>query len=129
YYKPGTAIHETWGVELGRFNTMETKEWERIVRSRSILRKIPDVHGHPMYTEEQFFVYLQQFVREFAASRCRGIVATECGAKKQGAEVLTLREAMDKFCGSQKAEDGSQNLPWKQWRCDVLGSLRKLREI
>ncbi len=30
YYKPGTAIHETWGVELGRFNTLETKEWERI---------------------------------------------------------------------------------------------------
>ena len=69
YYKPGTAIHETWGVELGRFNTLETKEWERIVRSRTILRKIPDIHGHPMYTEEQFFVYLQQFERDFAASR------------------------------------------------------------
>jgi len=78
YYKPGTAIHETWGVELGRFNTLETKEWERIVRSRTILRKIPDIHGHPMYTEEQFFVYLQQFERDFVASRCR--VATETRA-------------------------------------------------
>ena len=41
YYKPGTAIHETWGVELGRFNTLETKEWERIVRSRRSCGKSP----------------------------------------------------------------------------------------
>ena len=95
YYKPGTAIHETWGVELGRFNTLETKEWERIVRSKTILRKIPDIYGHPMYTEEQFFVYLQQFERDFAASRCKVIDATEGGAKKQGVEVMTLRKAID----------------------------------
>lgn len=138
YYKPGTAIHETWGVELGRFNTLETKEWERIVRSRTILRKIPDVHGHPMYTEEQFFVYLQQFERDFAASRCRVIDATEGGARKQGVEVMTLREAIDRFCGeiqksgvrSQNAEFRMQNRddrPWKNWRCDVEGNLLRVK--
>ena len=131
YYKPGTAIHETWGVELGRFNTLETKEWERIARSRLILRKIPDIHGHPMYTEEQFFVYLQQFERDFAASRCRVIDATEGGARKQGVELMTLRAAIDQFCG-EKTKDERQRTKdgpgWKSWRCDVGANLRRARQ-
>jgi hypothetical protein len=126
YYKPGTAIHETWGVELGRFNTLETKEWERIVRSRTILRKIPDIHGHPMYTEEQFFTYLQQFERDFSASRHKIIDATEGGAKKQHVIEMTLRKAIDEFCGKQ--ESGSRNQespPWKTWRCDPVVQLER----
>jgi hypothetical protein len=134
YYKPGTAIHETWGVELGRFNTLETKEWERIARSKHILRKIPDVHGHAMYTEEQFFVYLQQFERDFAASRCRVIDATEGGARKQHVTVMPLREAIDGYCGKSEArspepEAGSQGpeVPaWKTWSCDVAGNLERV---
>jgi len=137
YYKPGTAIHETWGVELGRFNSLETKEWERIVRSRSILRKIPDVHGHPMYTEEQFFVYLQQFERDFSASRHRVIDATEGGARKQHVEVMRLREAIDRYCSGQwpvvsgqKEKTGhwpltTDHLPWKTWSCDVGEGLER----
>jgi hypothetical protein len=130
YYKPGTAIHETWGVELGRFNTLETKEWERIARSRAILRKIPDIHGHPMYTEEQFFVYLQQFERDFAASRCRVIDATEGGARKGGVTVMTLREAIDRYCSGQEAVVSGQRekaTAWKVWSCDAVGNLRRVR--
>ncbi len=128
YYKPGTAIHETWGVELGRFCTLETKEWERIVRSRVILRKIPDIHGNMMYTEEQFFVYLQQFERDFAACRSRVIDATEGGAKKQGAEAMSLREAIGRFCvGDIDAAGGHRGRPWKTWTCDVAGQLKKVR--
>ncbi len=130
YYKPGTAIHETWGVELGRFNTLETKEWERIVRSRAILRKIPDIHGHPMYTEEQFFVYLQQFERDFAASRCRVIDATEGGARKQGVTVMKLREAMEQYCSGQwSVASGQTGAPpaWKHWTCDALGNLWRVK--
>ena len=126
YYKPGTAIHETWGVELSRFNTLETKEWERIVRSRTILRKIPDIHGHPMYTEEQFFVYLQQFERDFAACRARVIDATEGGAKKQGVTLMTLREAIDQM--PVVSGQWSERMPWKTWKCDVVGNLKRVRE-
>jgi hypothetical protein len=129
YYKPGTAIHETWGVELGRFNSLETKEWERIVRSRQILRKIPDIHGHPMYTEEQFFVYLQQFERDFATTRERGIRvidATEGGAKKQHVEVMKLREAIDQFCEKPEARSQEPEVPaWKTWSCDVPAGLER----
>ncbi len=132
YYKPGTAIHETWGVELGRFNTLETKEWERIMRSRAILRKIPDIYGHPMYTEEQFFVYLQQFERDFAASRERGgrvIDATEGGARKQGVEVMTLRAAIDEMAVSgQWSVVSGGGRPWKNWSCDGVGNLKRVRE-
>jgi len=126
YYKPGVAIHETWGAELGRFNSLETKEWERIVRSRPILRKIPDVHGNMMYTEEQFFVYLQQFERDFAATRTRVIDATEGGARKQGVTVMTLREAITKFC--QKPEASSQKPGgWKALGCNATARLEAAR--
>ncbi|MEI8198324.1 MAG: 6-hydroxymethylpterin diphosphokinase MptE-like protein, partial [Phycisphaerae bacterium] len=124
YYKPGTAIHETWAAELGRFNTLETKEWERISRSKALLRKIPDIHGQPMYTEEQFFVYLQQFERDFAASRCRVIDATEGGARKQHVTLMTLRAALDQFCqmaseaGAAELEGGKTSDRWKHWGCD-----------
>ena len=121
YYKPGVAIHETWGPELGRFNTLETKEWERIARSRTILRKIPDIHGHPMYTEEQFFVYLQQFERDFAASRCRVIDATEGGAKKQGVTEMTLRAAIDQYCAGGAGV--GERRAWKHWECDRLTAI------
>jgi hypothetical protein len=126
YYKPGTAIHETWGVELSRFNTLETKEWERIVRSRTILRKIPDIHGHPMYTEEQFFVYLQQFERDFAASRCHIIDATEGGAKKQHVHVMPLREAINQHCQLPITNYQLPSPPpWKTWTCDSAANLQR----
>ncbi len=120
YYKPGTAIHETWGVELGRFNTLETKEWERIARSRTILRKIPDIHGHPMYTEEQFFTYLQQFERDFAASRCTVIDATEGGARKEHVKLMTFAAALEKYCTRDLSGIAR---PWKDWSCDVAARL------
>ncbi len=38
YYAPGVPMHRAWQAELGRFGTLEMKEWERIVRQRKILR-------------------------------------------------------------------------------------------
>ena len=108
-------------MELGRFNTLETKEWERIARSRLILRKIPDIHGHPMYTEEQFFVYLQQFERDFAACRSKVIDATEGGARKQGVTLMTLRDAIDRFCKKAGEPHAAAAEPWKTWKCDDGG--------
>ncbi len=128
YYKPGVAIHETWAPELSRFNTLETKEWERIARSRAILRQIPDIHGHPMYTEEQFFVYLQQFERDFAASRCRVIDATEGGARKQHVTLMSFRQAIDQFCSSPSAARSSISFPWRNWSCDTIANLQRAKE-
>jgi hypothetical protein len=76
------------------------KQWEQIARERFILRKIPDYQGRPMYTEERLFTYLQQFERDFARSKARIIDATEGGAAKRGAEVMTLADVIDSYCES-----------------------------
>jgi hypothetical protein len=98
-YVPGTGHDEAARPEYGRFYTPEMKQWEQIVRDRHILRRIPDVHGRPMYTEERLYAYLQQFERDFGASTSRVIDASEGGALKRCATVMTLADALREFCG------------------------------
>jgi hypothetical protein len=97
-YTPGTTYDDVWRPELGRFCTMEMKQWEQIVRERPILRKIPDYLGRPMYTEQRLFTYLQQFERDFAASKARVVDATEGGANKTGTRKLTLADTLALYC-------------------------------
>lgn len=101
YYGPGAAIHEEWSVELNRFCTLESREWERIMRRKNNLRTILDIDGQPMETEEMLFAYLQQFERDFANCDRRVIDATEGGARKQGAETMSLRAALDLFASRE----------------------------
>jgi hypothetical protein len=98
YYSPGVAIHRAWWSELGRYCTLEMKEWMRIVRQRDILRKIKDAAGRDIYTDEQMFTYLEQFERDFGKCAVRIIDATEGGAGKAGAITMTLSEAARRFC-------------------------------
>jgi hypothetical protein len=97
YYAPGNALHDIWRSEFNRFCTIENKEWERIMRQGGSLRKASDMHGHQIYTDEEMFTYLQQFERDFAKSKAQIIDATEGGVKKEGAEVMTLKEAVDRY--------------------------------
>ncbi|HEV8607137.1 MAG TPA: 6-hydroxymethylpterin diphosphokinase MptE-like protein [Tepidisphaeraceae bacterium] len=106
-YTPGTSYEDVWRPELGRFCTMEMKQWEHIARERPILRKIPDVAGRAMYTEQRLFSYLQQFERDFATSRAKVIDASEGGALKRGAQVQTLAEVLEKLSGTA----GPRNMP------------------
>jgi hypothetical protein len=98
YYTPGVAMHRAWGPELGRFSTLEMKEWERIARHRPILRKVKDVSGRDIYTDEQMFTYLEQFERDFAKSAARVIDATEGGARKTGTTNMPLADAASQYC-------------------------------
>lgn len=98
FYVPGVEVHQTWRSEINRFNSMETKEWERIVRNRSILRKIKDVEGRDIYTDDLLFTYLEQFERDFATCNSTIIDATEGGARMRGTEVMTLREVVNRYC-------------------------------
>lgn len=102
YYAAGASIHEVWGTELGEFNTLETMEWQRIVRWRGHLHRATDHLGRSVYTDDQMSTYLAQFERMFLADAERGrttIDATEGGAKKAYTNVMTLREALDRFAG------------------------------
>jgi hypothetical protein len=105
YYPAGMPIEQVWQPELGRFYTVEMKQWERIVRARHVLRKVKDIHGRDTYTDEQLFIYAEQFQSDFAGSAARVIHATEGGMRLAGTEVLTLREAAARFCRRPLPED------------------------
>lgn len=98
YYSPGTALHTTWQPELNRFCTLEMKEWERIVRGRGTLRKIPDIHGQPIYADEQMYTYLQQFEKDFAKCPAKVIDASEGGAFKHYCQIMPLAETIKLYC-------------------------------
>jgi hypothetical protein len=97
-YTPGTSYEDVWRPELGRFCTLEMKQWEQIVRDRNILRKVPDYQGRPMYTESRLYTYLQHFERDFSRTRTRIIDATEGGVLKRGATPMRLIDAIHQFC-------------------------------
>lgn len=115
-YTPGTSHEDVWRPELSRFCTMEMKQWDMIVRDRFILRRIPDHAGRPMYTEERLFAYLQQFEKDFAASRATVIDATEGGAAKRGTIVMSLADAAEKYCTRLVEPDAHGDHPGRDER-------------
>ncbi len=126
YYAPGVAMHRAWTPELGRFVSLEMKEWERIARHRPILRKTTDIEGRPMYTDDQMFTYLQQFERDFATCSARVVDATEGGVRKSGVQMMTLRQAAERFCREPIAAErfGFLNRTWYD-----RGRLSPAREV
>ena len=115
YYVPGTAMHDLWRPELNRFNTIEMREWERIVRNRPISHKVRDIHGNEIYTDEQLFTYLQQFEGDFAHLPGRVIDATQGGVRKAGTQVMTLREAAEKHCRASLPAEGLAYIDQLAW--------------
>lgn len=97
YYCPGTAIHDVWANELGAFNTLEMMEWQRVVRHRSHLQRMTDVHGQTIFSDEQMLTYLKQFERDFVGAPQTIIDATEGGLPKEGSQTMPLREALDQY--------------------------------
>jgi len=95
YYTPGTAVHQVWSSELNPFNTIEMMEWRRVVRMKGHLRKTDDIHGRPIYTDEQMATYLKQFERDFATAEQTILDATEGGVPKEHATQITLAKAIE----------------------------------
>jgi hypothetical protein len=98
FYIPGSPLEKTWEPELNRFETIEMKQWERIVRNRPILRKTKDIHGRDAYNDEVLYNYRQQFENDFAVAPQRIIQASEGGVPFAHAEIMPLREAAERFC-------------------------------
>ncbi len=98
YYAPGASAHNAWRPELNRFCSIESKEWERIIRARQLLRQVTDIHGQPLYTNEHMFSYLQQFESDFARCAAKVIDASEGGVLKRGVETVPLAEAARRYC-------------------------------
>lgn len=106
YYAPGNAIHEVWTPEFNDFNTIETMEWERIVRHRGSLVEREDIHGRRIYTDGQMLSYLRIFETIFLSEQDRGlriVDASEGGVRKAGTTCATLAEVL--------ATEGTGNEP------------------
>lgn len=97
YYCPGTAIHDVWAPELGRFNTVEMMEWQRIVRHRGSIERAQDLRGRPMFTDEQMLTYLKQFERDFLKAPQTIINATEGGMAIKHTRPMTFADALAQF--------------------------------
>ncbi len=105
FYPPGTPIEDVWWPELGRFQTVEMKHWERIVRNRPILRRITDIAGQPAYTDDLLFSYAEQFQADFERCAARVIHAGEAGMPLRGTTVMSLADAADQFCTRELPAD------------------------
>ncbi|MBL4810189.1 MAG: motility associated factor glycosyltransferase family protein [Phycisphaerales bacterium] len=111
YYSAGASIHQVWAGELSEHRTLEMFEWERIARMKSLLRIKEDIHGRPIFTDEQMSTYIARFESDFQEdtqnnSDLKIINATEGGVKIAGAQVMTLKEAL-----SDCLTDDPINLP------------------
>lgn len=105
YYASGAAIHNVWGSELSAHRTLEMFEWERVARMRANLHRREDIHGNPIYTDEQMCSYLAQFEGMFAEDTRRGlrvIDASEGGVLKRHTEVMALRDVLSMFGTSSR---------------------------
>ena len=100
FYVPGVEIHRAWRGELNRFNSIEQKEWDRIVRNRPILHKVVANDGGELYTDELLLTYLEQFEKDIAAMPRRVINATEGGARIRGTQVMSLENAAATHCAA-----------------------------
>lgn len=98
YYPAGMQIEKIWQPELSRFQTIEMKQWERIARARHILKRVKDIHGREVYTDDQLFTYAEQFQSDFLNSAQRVINATEGGMLLRGCENMSLRDAAAAYC-------------------------------
>jgi hypothetical protein len=78
--------------------TLEMKEWQRIVRHKNILRKVPDIHGDTIYTDEQMFTYLQQFEKDFAKCSVPVIDASGGGTRKAYCQTMDFATAAETLC-------------------------------
>lgn len=100
FYTPGVEIHRAWRSEINRFQSLEHKEWERIVRNRPILRRVPGQGGETLYTDELLFTYLEQFEKDVAGCGRTVINATEGGAVIRGMRTMRLQDAAEQFCST-----------------------------
>jgi len=129
YYPPGTAIERIWRPELGRFQTLEMKQFERMLRYRGILKPVRDVQGRSTYSDDLLLHYAEQFQAEFARCPQRVIQIGRTGLPLAGAEVMSLAEAADRFC-ARPLPAGITDLPPAPPFCapSVLAALEARRD-
>ncbi len=98
YYAPGMPVEASWQPESSRYQTVEMRQWERIIRIRPILRKVPDSRDGLVYTDEPMFTYAEQFEADFAQTDTRIINTSASGRTLGGTELLPLESVVEQYC-------------------------------
>jgi len=131
YYTPGTAVHQVWASELNPFNTLEMMEWQRVVRNKGHIKRLEDIHGQPIFSDEQMITYLKQFERDFADAPEQVIDATEGGLPKSHTKRMTLAEALDTYATQPAPKLPTPPMTLDDERLSELNTLldRRLREV
>ncbi|MFC1588532.1 motility associated factor glycosyltransferase family protein [Planctomycetota bacterium] len=101
---PGTLYFYWWRSEMNRFNHYEMAEWKFVRREIEKLVPLEDWQGNKIYTTEHYMSYGKEFERMFSDTPQRVIDATEGGTVLAGAELMTLRQAID-TCMQEKLDD------------------------
>ncbi len=119
---PGGAIEQTWAPELGRFSTIAMKQWERVARNRTMLRRGRDWRGREIYTDEQLTTYAQQFERDFRSAPQRVIQTAEAALHVPGMQFEDFDDCVNRYC--------RENLPpgWRGRKQPTGGAARGIRE-
>jgi hypothetical protein len=95
-YSRCTAISENFLGGLNKFLTLEMiyREFTR----RIGMVWIEDIFGGRVLTSHKMLVWLRWIESHLSISKARFIDATEGGARIKGTEVMTLKEAITRFC-------------------------------
>lgn len=80
------------------FETEEKRDMTVKSQEQSGVYSVEDIYGNEITTNRQMFAYHRWFVTEISKTRTKVINATEGGILKEGVEIMSLREALDKYC-------------------------------
>jgi hypothetical protein len=130
-----TYAHGTYFEDEEKMD-MSVEAYEKRQRTYTLT----DLYGQTVKTNRQMFAYKEWFRTEFARTDARVINATEGGILKENCEIMTLREAADKYLLErfdaleviEAAKDGFGGYdldPLRRGLFEMVGSIRRCIDI
>lgn|GEM_PF-2083038 len=87
--------------EVSQFITLDMVKKKKLSsENNGNWRKTKDIYGKDIDILQNMYTYLQFFENEIVLTKSKCIDATEGGAAIQGSEIMTLKEALCRFCNS-----------------------------
>ncbi len=88
---------------------------------------VEDIYGNPIRTNDTFNKFRHNFEERIALEKRTVIDATEGGAKIDGTEIMTFKEAIEKYCTKEKTTMMTEHL--KDITCTKEEAVQKYEEI
>jgi hypothetical protein len=78
----------------------ESLNVEEIRKTRNLIPLV-DIYGNQVLTTNDYLIYLKWFEEKLQSGKRTYINATEGGALRNGVTIMTLREAIDRYCTNE----------------------------